>query len=93
MSAQGLPYHLTKRSPQDDTASEGGDHNEHLFHGQHLWGLEEFHEGGDAEARSKRSPQDEEASEGGDHNEHLFHGQHLWGLEEFHETAEEGENS
>ena len=37
-----------KRSPQNDE-DEGGDHNEHLFHGQHLWGLEDFHKLGEGE--------------------------------------------
>ena len=63
------------------SAEEGGDHNEHLFHGEHLWGLEDYHEG----ARKKRSP--EEGADAGDHNEHLYHGEHLWGLEDFHESA------
>ena len=24
--------------------AEEGDHNDHMFHGEHLWGLEDFHE-------------------------------------------------
>ena len=66
------------------SAEEGGDHNEHLFHGSHLWGLEDFHEDANGDSRKRRSP-DEES--GGNHNEHLFHGSHLWGLEDFHEDA------
>ena len=69
----------SRRSP--DEGAEGGDHNEHLFHGEHLWGLEDHHEG----TRKRRSP--EEENEEGDHNDHMFHGEHLWGLEDFHEPA------
>ena len=77
-----------KRSTQEE--SETSDHNEHLFHGQHLWGLEDFHklaEVSKAIFRRKRSQQNAE-DEGGDHNEHLFHGQHFWGLEDFHKLGE-----
>ena len=77
---------LSAPFPQEAPAA---DHNQHLFHGAHLWGLGDFHSDGEAEeSRSKRSPQEDaaadEASEGGDHNDHLFFGQHLWGLEDFH---------
>ena len=42
MTVSGAPSnYLTKR--QADEAEAGGDHNDHLFHGQHLWGLEDFH--------------------------------------------------
>ena len=68
-----------RRSAEE--GGEGGDHNEHLFYGEHLWGLEDHHEG----TRKRRSP--DEGAEDGDHNEHLFHGEHLWGLQDFHESA------
>ena len=80
ISAQSVPNGYLKRSPEEAE----GDHNEHLFHGTHLWGLEDFHQPAE-EARRKRSPEEAE----GDHNEHLFHGSHLWGLEDFHQPAEE----
>merc|ERR1712223_2007564 len=70
-----------RRSPEEES---GGNHNEHLFHGSHLWGLEDFHEDANGDSRKGRSP--EEESEG-NHNEHLFHGSHLWGLDDFHEPT------
>ena len=76
-----LPSGILRTQRSAEEGGEGQDHNEHLFHGEHLWGLEDYHEG----RMKKRSP--DEGAEGGDHNEHLFHGEHLWGLEDFHEPA------
>merc|ERR1719510_596732 len=90
VTVSGAPSnYLTKRQAADDEAETGGDHNDHLFHGQHLWGLEDFHAPAESsDTRTKRQAADEEAETGGDHNDHLFHGQHLWGLEDFHAPAE-----
>ena len=76
-----LPSEILRTQRSAEEGGEGQDPNEHLIHGEHLWGLEDYHEG----TRKKRSP--EEEAEGADHNEHLFHGEHLWGLEEYHEPA------
>ena len=90
VAVSGAPSnYLTKR--QVEQADTGG-HNDHLFHGQHLWGLEDFHapaEGSDT--RKKRQAAEDETDTGG-HNDHLFHGQHLWGLEDFHAPAEGSES-
>merc|ERR1719430_2138950 len=83
-----LVYSATAR-PQDDKRQQLADESEigdetgdHLLHGSHLWGLEDFHE--DAGDRKKRAAEEERAGAAGDH---LFHGSHLWGLEDFHEEA------
>ena len=67
-----------RRSSEERT--EGGNHNDHLFYGENLWG-KAYHDG----SRKRRSVDEE--GEGSDHNEHLFHGEHLWGLEDFHEPS------
>merc|ERR1719436_222999 len=67
------------RTKRQSTESDSSDH---LFHGEHLWGLEDYHEGGEGETRKKR-----QAAEG-DSSDHLFHGEHLWGLEDYHEGGE-----
>ena len=67
-----------------DESEVGGATGDHLFHGSHLWGLEDFHE--DAEDRKRRAAEEEGAA--GDHGDHLFHGTHLWGLGDYHEGSE-----
>ena len=87
-SATARPQH-DRRQQAADESEVGGATGHHLFHGSHLWGLEDFHEGAeDAEDRKRRAAEEEEGAAG----HHLFHGSHLWGLEDFHEGAEDAED-
>merc|ERR1719209_266217 len=70
-----------RRQRAADESEVGGATGEHLFHGSHLWGLEDYHE--PAEDRKKRAAEEEGAA-----GDHLFHGSHLWGLEDFHGDTE-----
>ena len=65
---------------------QAGDYNDHLASdGGHLWGLSDFHEGGEEEGGERRKRQAaEEGGEGEEGGAHEFHGEHLWGLEDFH---------
>merc|ERR1719209_1674804 len=71
-----------RRQRSADESEVGGATGDHLFHGSHLWGLEDYHEPG--EDRKKRAAEEEGAA-----GDHLFHGSHLWGLEDYHEGAED----
>merc|ERR1712037_895668 len=84
-SATARPQH-DRRQQAADESEVGGATGHHLFHGSHLWGLEDFHEG--VEDRKRRAAEEEEGAAG----HHLFHGSHLWGLEDFHEGAEDAED-
>merc|ERR1719233_1818159 len=77
-SATARPQHERRQRAADDGEAPG----DHLLHGSHLWGLEDYHEG--AEDRKRRAAEEEGAD-----GDHLFHGSHLWGLEDYPEGAED----
>ena len=79
-SATARPQHERRQQAADDSEVEGAT-GDHLFHGSHLWGLEDYHEG--AEDRKKRAAEEEGAA-----GDHLFHGSHLWGLDDYHGNTE-----
>merc|ERR1712037_940454 len=61
-SATARPQH-DRRQQAADESEVGGATGHHLFHGSHLWGLEDFHEGAeDAEDRKRRAAEEEEGA-------------------------------